>query len=61
MQKAINIYRDSDWQLACTFFPLRPEKEVIRTVVVNESYVKQIETFTIEKVRDLLEYFISKN
>ncbi len=58
MQKSINIYRDSEWELACTFFPLRPTEEVLRTVVVNDAYVKQIETATLERVRDLLDYLL---
>lgn len=58
MQKSINIYRDSEWKLACTFFPLRPTEEVLRTVVVNDAYVKQIETATLERVRDLLDYLL---
>lgn len=58
MNKSINIYRDTTWQLACTFFPLRPDEEVLRTVVVNDAYVKQIETATLERVRDLLDYLL---
>jgi len=58
MNKSINIYRDTTWQLACTFFPLRPDEEVLRTVVVNDSYVKILENDTVEKVRDLLDYLL---
>jgi hypothetical protein len=56
--KSINIYRWEDLELACTFFPLRPTEEVLRTVVVNDAYVKQIETATLERVRDLLDYLL---
>lgn len=59
MDKSINIYRDSNWQLGCTFNPIRPSEEVIRTVVVNESYVKQIKESTLTHVNQLLEYFLT--
>lgn len=58
MQKSINIYKWDDGELAFVFFPLRPQEEVLRTVVINDSDLILLEKETVAKVRDILDYLL---
>lgn len=59
MQKSINIYRDSEWELACTFNDIIPTEKIIRTVWVHPLYIEEIKVAKVEQVREILEELLN--
>ena len=56
----INIYQDSDRQLACTYGDILPPAPVLLTTEIDSETLQIIQTSTIDEVRDTLSLIIHR-